>query len=499
MSLRYNREQWAEGPVPIEEGTKHHWIYPETPSFPLREYQFSIAESAIMQNTLVSLPTGLGKTLVAAVVMYNFYNWFPTGKVIFCAPTRPLVTQQIEACYGIMGIPTSDTAEISARTKPESRACLWGKRRVFFCTPQSLQKDIAAGRCEARSVVCIILDEAHRAQGDYDYTKVVEQIEESGAKFRVVGLSATPGTSQKAIQEVVQNLRISKIEARTDDDEAIKKYIHKRESEIIQIKQTNAVAKIERLFAGLVNPYFDQLRSRGVSRMLGSYATATDWNVIQAKKEYVSRTNRHDLDHVFGAVRRLIDAKVALRTHGIGVAKRRLKQMQSDASGLLSTIVRKDEFLELWEEIVKATSGSSSQEDVAELKLNNPKLCMLDQILIEHFSRARAANESSRCIVFAVRREPVEMIVSMLSASKPLIRPHKFVGQSTSAARGGSEKDSSDAFEVLAGMKQREQQEALRLFKKGDINVIVCTSIGEEGLGETFYHCATRLQVFPPN
>ena len=234
MSLRYNREQWAEGPVPIEEGTKHHWIYPETPSFPLREYQFSIAESAIMQNTLVSLPTGLGKTLVAAVVMYNFYNWFPTGKVIFCAPTRPLVTQQIEACYGIMGIPTSDTAEISARTKPESRACLWGERRVFFCTPQSLQKDIAAGRCEARSVVCIILDEAHRAQGDYDYTKVVEQIEESGAKFRVVGLSATPGTSQKAIQEVVQNLRISKIEARTDDDEAIKKYIHKRESEIIR-------------------------------------------------------------------------------------------------------------------------------------------------------------------------------------------------------------------------------------------------------------------------
>ena len=59
--------------------------------------------------------------------------------------------------------------------------------------------------------------------------------------------------------------------------------------------------------------------------------------------------------------------------------------------------------------------------------------------------------------------------------------------------------DSSDAFEVLAGMKQREQQEALRLFKKGDINVIVCTSIGEEGLGETFYHCATRIQVFPPN
>jgi len=48
---------------------------------------------------LVSLPTGLGKTLIAAVVMYNYYRWFPTGKVIFMAPTLPLVTQQVRVSY----------------------------------------------------------------------------------------------------------------------------------------------------------------------------------------------------------------------------------------------------------------------------------------------------------------------------------------------------------------------------------------------------------------
>jgi Fanconi anemia group M protein len=56
---------------------------------------------------------GLGKTFIAAVVMYNFYRWFPLGKVIFMAPTKPLVHQQIDSCYKVMGIPKDDTAELT--------------------------------------------------------------------------------------------------------------------------------------------------------------------------------------------------------------------------------------------------------------------------------------------------------------------------------------------------------------------------------------------------
>lgn len=87
------------------------WIYPT--NYPIRNYQFDIVEKALYKNTLVTLPTGLGKTFIAAVVMYNFFRWYPQGKVIFMAPTKPLVAQQIEACYKIMGIPQSDTAEMT--------------------------------------------------------------------------------------------------------------------------------------------------------------------------------------------------------------------------------------------------------------------------------------------------------------------------------------------------------------------------------------------------
>lgn len=87
------------------------WIYPT--NYPIRNYQFDIVEKALFKNTLVTLPTGLGKTFIAAVIMYNFYRWYPQGKVIFMAPTKPLVAQQIEACFKIMGIPQSDTAEMT--------------------------------------------------------------------------------------------------------------------------------------------------------------------------------------------------------------------------------------------------------------------------------------------------------------------------------------------------------------------------------------------------
>ena len=87
------------------------WIYPT--NLPIRSYQINIVQKALFNNTLVCLPTGLGKTFVAAVVMYNFYRWYPSGKVIFMAPTKPLVIQQVKACQQIMAIPAEHIAEMT--------------------------------------------------------------------------------------------------------------------------------------------------------------------------------------------------------------------------------------------------------------------------------------------------------------------------------------------------------------------------------------------------
>ena len=88
-----------------------------------------------------------------------------------------------------MGIPEGDTAVLTGKTSPERRLLVWQSQRVFFCTPQTVQRDLESERVDATKIVCVVLDEAHKATGDYAYCKVVQALEERGARFRVLGLS----------------------------------------------------------------------------------------------------------------------------------------------------------------------------------------------------------------------------------------------------------------------------------------------------------------------
>ena len=184
------------------------WIYPT--NYPVREYQFNIVKSCLFDNTLVSLPTGLGKTFIAAVVMYNFFRWYPQGKIVFMAPTKPLVGQQIEACYKIMGVPQDETAEMTGNVSVNIREKSWKQKRVFFMTPQVMSNDLSRGLFPATQVKLLVVDEAHRAQGEYAYCQVVRELQKSKASFRVVALSATPGTDIHAVRLMLQNLLISR-------------------------------------------------------------------------------------------------------------------------------------------------------------------------------------------------------------------------------------------------------------------------------------------------
>ena len=194
------------------------WIYPK--NMEVRQYQLKIVTAALFKNTFCCLPTGTGKTFIAAVVMYNFYRWFPTGTVVFMAPTKPLVAQQVRACFDCCGLPQHQTAELTGTTWPCSfhmaptvstsaehtivpmqaataplvcsqhsqlpapystlaavavagqisqreRRRLWATKRVIYCTPQVMQNDLRDGVCNAEHIVCTVIDEAHKAQGNF--------------------------------------------------------------------------------------------------------------------------------------------------------------------------------------------------------------------------------------------------------------------------------------------------------------------------------------------
>ena len=105
--------------------------------------------------------------------MFNFYRWYPTGKILFMAPTKPLVTQQAEACYKIVGIPSEDMTFMTGQMQPDKRKVLWDSKRVFFITPQVIQNDILRGMVNVDLIKCVVIDEAHKALGDYAFCKVL--------------------------------------------------------------------------------------------------------------------------------------------------------------------------------------------------------------------------------------------------------------------------------------------------------------------------------------
>ena len=209
-----------------------HWLAPVRPA--PRPYQASIAATALLHNTLVCLPTGLGKTMVASVVMANFARWFPApAKVVFVAPTRPLVAQQVVACSTVMGaLKTGQAVELTGSSAtPQERAAAWDRPEVrfVFTTPQAFRNDLSLGVAPAHRIVCVVVDECHRCVGRSDGAVALRTLAEKlGVAARVVGLSATPGSTRAAVQEVLATTNAARIEFRAEGDACLKEYVHER-------------------------------------------------------------------------------------------------------------------------------------------------------------------------------------------------------------------------------------------------------------------------------
>ena len=105
------------------------WIYPSNYSY--REYQYKIIQKALFSNLLVVLPTGLGKTFIAAVLLYNYSLWYPKSKLIFLAPTKPLIEQQLKACADIIGLNTNDAILLTGHINRLKRKKLWLDKKFF--------------------------------------------------------------------------------------------------------------------------------------------------------------------------------------------------------------------------------------------------------------------------------------------------------------------------------------------------------------------------------
>ncbi|CAN8215729.1 unnamed protein product [Coccothraustes coccothraustes] len=478
-------------PQGFSEAAGSIWIYPT--NLPVRPYQERMAGAALLANTLVCLPTGLGKTFVAAVVMYNFYRWFPSGKVLFLAPTKPLVAQQMEACGRVMGIPWRDMAEMTGGTQALGRRELWNTKRVFFLTPQIMVNDLSRGTCPAMDIKCLVIDEAHKALGNHAYCQVVRELSKYTNQFRVLALSATPGSDTKAVQQVISNLLIAQIEVCAEDSPEIQPYSHERQVEKIVVPLGEELVEIQNTYIKVLEAFAGRLIKVGVL-CRRDIPSLTKYQIILARDQYRKNPSAQHagihqgiIEGDFALCISLYHGYELLLQMGIRSLFIYLWGIMDGSKGLSRTkseLGRNQDFMELYRQLqdmfsdTAVTPESGTLEKKKEFVYSHPKLKKLEEIVIEHFRSWKQGGSGedgsegspgdTRVMIFSSFRDSVQEIAEMLARLSPAVRAMTFVGHSS----GKSTK----------GFTQKEQLEVVRRFREGGYNTLVSTCVGEEGL-----------------
>ncbi|KAK3950691.1 ATP-dependent DNA helicase [Pseudoneurospora amorphoporcata] len=446
------------------------WVYPMNLG-PIRDYQFSIVKNGLFNNTLVALPTGLGKTFIAATIMLNYIRWTKTAKAVFVAPTKPLASQQVQACLSIAGIPRSQATLLTGETPPVLREDEWATKRLFFMTPQTLMNDLSKGYADPKSIVLLVIDEAHRATGDYAYVKVVEFLRRFSKSFRILALTATPGSSLEGVQDVIDNLGISHVEIRTEESIDIRQYVHSRDINTITFDPSDEMMEVRDLFSKALKPLVIKLSSQNIYYGRDPMSLTT-YGLMKARNEWMAGPGKHvnqgtkfSVIATFAILQSLAHSIKLLNFHGIKPFYNNLAEFRSteeEKGGKGSKLKRQVLEDENFQKMMGMIEGWMTIDGF----LGHPKLEYLCDTLANHFMDA-GEGSNTRAIVFSEYRDSAEEIVRILN-NQPLTKATVFVGQADSKRS--------------EGMKQKQQIETIQKFKDGVYNVLVATSIGEEGL-----------------
>src|SRR3989344_7526916 len=266
-------------------------------NFEPRLYQQTILATAAEKNTLVVLPTGMGKTNIFLMLAAQRLKHYPNSKVLFIGPTRPLVEQYMNVFKEHFEISENNMAIFTGLVSPEKRAVLWKNAKIIFSTPQGLENDIISSRINLEEVCLLGVDEAHRAVGDYSYVFVAKQFMKLSRFPRIIALTASPGSDMQKIQEVCKNLFIEDIEVRTDDDPDVKPYVQEMQVDWIEVQLPRVFSDIQMFLLHFLKERFEKLKSWGIlQRKDVRYVSRSDLLELQAQLR--SRISQGEKDFV---------------------------------------------------------------------------------------------------------------------------------------------------------------------------------------------------------
>lgn len=422
-----------------------------------RDYQVNLFREAIERNVLIVLPTGMGKTLVAAMVASHILN-NTREKVLMLAPTKPLVKQHYQTMKDLLDLRENEIYQLTGDLSSEDRAYRWVLGKVLVSTPQVAWNDIRKENLDVSKFGLIIFDEAHRAVGNYAYVGVSTAYRES-RQHLILGLTASPGSNKSRFSDVTEILGIEKVIIKSEEDPDVRDYVNKVEVKITRIPLPHEVAGVSRYLRLVLNDITEKLRKGKVvpiknpsRKMLAERVKALVMRAKRGEKQLFGL-----IPYLTAAIR--IDyALEYLETQGIEIFQDYMNQIfESDEKSQQRTasIIRKNEHFEkLTEEMEKLSS----------FEVTNPKMAKTMELCESVLSE----NDQSNVIVFTHFRKTSELLSKYLAENSKIIRPARFVGQSSK--------------EGDQGLNRKEQEQVMQKFRDGDYNVLVATSVAEEGI-----------------
>lgn len=414
----------------------------DTEKIESRAYQEVIAASASDRNTLVVLPTGLGKTIIA--VMVASIKMKDDSKILMMAPTKPLASQHRKTFQKFLDISENQLQVMTGDTRPEKRYEHWKEKRAFFATPQVVENDLISGEVPVEEFSLVIFDEAHRATGEYSYVFINEKM-----GVQNLALTASPGGSKEKIMEVAENLDIENFEVRTEDDPDVEPYIEDKEVNWINVELDDKFMEAKSKMESAKRDQLKKLKSMG---KIDSTSDVNKTDLLKLRGEISSKLSKEDDPQLYSAISRVATAlKVSqaielLETQGVSQCYEYIEGLENDDSKAAARALQNDD-MQKARNLVKYLKTEGEE---------HPKLDRTVEILED-------LEEDGKALVFTEYRSSVENITGRLEEEG--FDATQFIGQSGDK-----------------GMSQKEQIELLDEFRDGEHQVVVSTSIGEEGL-----------------
>ena len=418
-----------------------------------RTYQEEIIGKAAGDNLLVVLPTGLGKTPIALLACAERMLRHPGKKALFLAPTKPLVEQHKRYFERTLK-ETEGLVALTGKTPPEQRKQAWKSGSIFFCTPEIVENDVLTRNMLLDDFSIIIFDESHRAMGDYAYVFIAKQYMKT-AEPRILGLTASPGGDKQTIQEVCRNLFIKKAEIRTEKDKSVKPYLKPVQIIWESVELTPDMLKIKELLEKATEKYLEELKQMRYLRS-GSVKRVSKKDLLKLQGQLMGMIQKGDVQAYTGVSKLAASIKAhhaleLLETQGIYPLQNYLERLKEQKSKAVASLFANEDF----------TSARLKAKWLFEHGVEHPKMERLRFLVRQQIEE----DPASLMIVFTQYRDTVNKIIEEMR--KAGIKAERLVGQSS---------------RIEKGMSQKEQSEVLRKFADLEFNLLVASSVGEEGL-----------------